>query len=148
MNEELLKLYREAIIEHAAAPVGFQQQIEPTHRAEQYNPLCGDRVEVLLRLEGSTIEQTAFDGEACTICMASASILCEQTTRQTTDAARAMPLLLDRMLNGDESEQAHQALLPLSGVKRYPSRVRCATLPWETLLLALEASPEMPIEES
>ena len=82
---ELQALYREAIRRHAAQPVGLRKPIEATHAHECSNPLCGDRVEIRMKLVSGMIEDIAFDGEACTICMASASMLCEQAVGQPAD---------------------------------------------------------------
>jgi nitrogen fixation NifU-like protein len=75
--DDLTRLYREAIKRHATHPVGYGVKIDATHRHEKYNPLCGDRVLVLLRVSNERVDAAAFEGEACAICMASASMLCE-----------------------------------------------------------------------
>jgi nitrogen fixation NifU-like protein len=161
-GSKLSGLYREAIRRHAAQPVGFRQPIGATHRHEEYNPLCGDRIEVSLRLAGDTIEAAAFDGEACAICMASASLLCSLAPGRTTDGLLQLSEDLHRALNTpveaaegaavgaalaanpDESrlkplphKDLPQELQPLLGVRPYPSRIRCATLPWTAALEAL-----------
>ena len=160
---KLAGLYREAIRRHAAQPVGFRQPIGATHRHEEYNPLCGDRVEVSLRIAGDAVAAAAFDGEACTICMASASMLCSLAPGHTTGGLMQLSEALHRALNApvgaasaanvvgadsaanpDESrlkplpqENLPQVLQPLLGVRPYPSRIRCATLPWTAALEAL-----------
>ena len=73
------RLYRDTIKQHAADPVGYRQEIDATHQYEEYNPLCGDRILVQLRIADKRVEAAAFDGEACAICMASASLLCDNT---------------------------------------------------------------------
>ena len=130
--EDLKRLYRDAIRDHAAHPVGYRAPIEATHRHEEYNPLCGDRVEILLRVGGGRIEQAAFDGEACAICRASASILCEQLSGQPPARLRTLRRQLEAALESPETETGSEpeALKPLLGVRSYPSRIRCATLPW------------------
>lgn len=159
VGSKLSGLYREAIRRHAAQPVGFRQPIGATHRHEEYNPLCGDRIEVSLRLAGGTIEAAAFDGEACAICMASASLLCSLAPGRTTDGLLQLGDDLHRALNtpvgaavgaalatnkADSQSRLKpllqplpEALQPLLGVRPYPSRIRCATLPWTAALEAL-----------
>jgi len=77
-DRDLAEFYRETILRHSVEPVGFKASIEATHENEQYNPLCGDRVLVRLQVERDEIKAAAFDGAACAICMASASLLCEE----------------------------------------------------------------------
>jgi nitrogen fixation NifU-like protein len=155
---KLAGLYREAIRRHAAQPVGFRQPIGATHRYEEYNPLCGDRIEVSLRIAGDAVAAAAFDGEACAICMASASMLCSLAPGRTVTELRQLNDSLHEALNApvgaasaanlDESrlkpllqplpqEHLPQTLQPLLGVRPYPSRIRCATLPWTAALEAL-----------
>lgn len=161
----LARLYREAIRRHAAHPVGYREPIEATHRHEEYNPLCGDRIDVRLRVAGDAVEAAAFDGEACAICMASASLLCSLAPGRTVTGLQALGALLHEALtapvgarlarddSGDRSaEKIHdrgqgpllqedlpQELHPLLGVRPYPSRIRCATLPWTVAVRALDA---------
>ena len=129
MND-LNTLYREAIKRHAAKPTGYRQEIDATHQFEEYNPLCGDRILVQMRIRQEQVEAAAFDGEACAICMASASLLCEHTPGKSV---RHLQDLHDRLLtalDSDEHIDGIDPLKPLLGVKSYPSRIRCATLPW------------------
>jgi nitrogen fixation NifU-like protein len=148
---QLAGLYREAIRRHAAQPVGYRQPLAATHRHEEYNALCGDRIEVFLRISGEAIEEAAFDGEACAICLASASLLCSLAPGQTLAALRQLSDDLHRALDGavgadlvrDRAQSAlpqqdlPEALRPLLGVRPYPSRIRCATLPWAAAVSAL-----------
>jgi nitrogen fixation NifU-like protein len=134
---DLAALYRDTVRRHAAQPVGLGANIHPTHRHELFNAQCGDRVEVKLRLAGETIEAAAFDGEGCAICMASASLLCTHLPGRTRDAARRLHADLVALLAGEPVTDAAEALAPLSGVRPYPSRVRCATLPWQAAERAL-----------
>jgi nitrogen fixation NifU-like protein len=151
-NDQLARLYRAAIKRHAADPVGYRQAIEASHRHELYNPLCGDRVEISLRVQDGQVEAAAFDGEACAICRASASLLCslapgEPVSRVMSlgsDLQRALgksrmnPLPQDgAALRESRMDPLPQELRPLLGVRPYPSRVRCATLPWEAAIRAL-----------
>lgn len=141
--DDLTRLYRETIKQHATHPVGFQQEINATHEHEEYNPLCGDRIRVLLRINGELVEAAAFEGEACAICMASASLLCEHSPGGPVSRLRELhDELLGALGAGGGEHRArdcgHGPLLqPLLGVKPYPSRIRCATLPWTAACRAL-----------
>ena len=152
---DLARLYREAIRRHSSDPVGYRQHIEATHRHEEYNPQCGDRVEIRLHVTGGQIDAAAFDGEACAICMASASLLCSLAPGQTPSEVQSLGDGLRAALNHPAGAAAaasgpdepdtqsplkpllHPKLQPLLGVRPYPSRVRCATLPWTAANRAL-----------
>jgi nitrogen fixation NifU-like protein len=163
----LAGLYREAIRRHAAHPVGYREPIEATHWHDEYNPLCGDRVEIRLRVAGDIVEAAAFDGEACAICMASASLLCSLAPGRTVTGLRQLNDSLHEALNGAvgarlardrdavgaglagdrgqgplPQQDLPPELEPLLGVGPYPSRIRCATLPWTAAASALGGKHE------
>jgi nitrogen fixation NifU-like protein len=153
--DTLTALYRDSIRRHAAEPTGFRRPVAATHRHEAYNPLCGDRIEISLRVVGDLIEEAAFDGEACAICMASASMLCGLAPGRTVAALRQLSDDLNRALHQDvgaglAGDRAQGALLQelhaLLGVRPYPSRIRCATLPWSAAATALAGGGEGPAD--
>ncbi len=129
--DHLTELYRRTIVENAVKPVGYRENIKPTHRAELFNPLCGDRIEMHLRLTGDTIGAAAFHGEACAICMASASLLCANLSGRPVAELTEAHAWLDDALHHGKQEPVIEALMPLLGVSAYPSRIKCALLPWE-----------------
>ena len=129
--DELTALYRETIVHHAVHPVGFEADIHATHSRELYNPLCGDRIEIRLQISGQDVEQASFRGEACAICMASASLLCAHQAGQSVRDLEQAYAWLKASLEGRDPGAAREALLPLLGVRAYPSRVKCALLPWD-----------------
>ena len=136
MND-LASLYRDAILKHAAKPVGYRQPIEVTHQHEAENPLCGDHLLVQLNIVNDRVEAAAFNGEACAICMASASLLCEILPgKPASQIAELHDRLHAALENRDELDGA-EALKPLLGVRPYPGRIRCATLPWSAATNAL-----------
>ena len=106
-NDPLAQLYRDAIRHHAANPVGYRQAIDATHRHEEYNPLCGDRIELALRIENQRVESAAFDGEACAICMASASLLCSLAPGEPVSRMLSLGAELKRALHGEEASAPH-----------------------------------------
>jgi len=134
---DLTRLYRDAIKRHAADPVGFQQDIQPTHQHEDYNPLCGDRILVQLRIRSGRVEAAAFDGEACAICLASASLLCESVPGNTVDHLKNLHEKLCEALDTGQESIEIEALSPLLNVRPFPARIRCATLPWSAASKAM-----------
>ncbi len=134
--------YRDTVLQHSVEPVGFRAEIEPTHEAERYNPLCGDRVTLRFRVAGEQIEAAAFDGEACAICLASASLLCAKAPGQSIVQLEDTGEGLKALLEGSERTDVDTELRALSGVRRYRSRIRCALLPWEAAHIALSESPD------
>jgi nitrogen fixation NifU-like protein len=138
----LAELYRETVIDHAAEPVGYQLDIGATHRCELYNPLCGDRVEMQFLVNEKTIEAAAFNGEACAICRASASMLCEAIPGHPVQDVGLhhdwLSASLDAKTGKQLAETGLESLRALLAVRRYPARIRCALLPWEAALKALE----------
>ena len=138
--DELTTLYRETIVAHAVRPVGFEVEIEATHRKELFNPLCGDRIELLLGIADDVIKAIAFRGEACAICMASASLLCTDQAGGLVSELRATHAWLESSLEGNLENVDRESLRPLLGVRAYPSRVKCALLPWEAASEAINAA--------
>jgi nitrogen fixation NifU-like protein len=136
-ERELADFYRETVLRHSVEPVGFQADILATHENEQYNPLCGDRVLLRFQVAGDKIEAAAFDGAACAICMASASLLCEDAAGKKVSHVHATHDWLQKALKGKEETQGPQSLQALLGVRRYPSRIKCAMLPWIAAVKAL-----------
>ena len=92
----------------------------------------------MLEMDGAMVIDAAFDGEACVICRASASLLCEQAPDRSVDELRETHRWLELALRQDDSPTGIEALLPLLGVRRYPSRVKCALLPWEAFAEAIK----------
>jgi nitrogen fixation NifU-like protein len=125
VSGELRELYQQVILDHHRRPRNFGGLEGADRHADGYNPLCGDRIRVELRLgEDGHIEQAAFTGSACAICTASASLM--------TESVRARP--------AGELEDALGKLVVFAGVREFPIRVKCATLPWHVLRAALEGS--------
>ncbi len=135
--DDLAQLYRDIILRHSSQPVGFQKVIGETCRHELFNPLCGDRIVIMLEVEGQIIKDAAFDGESCAICRASASLLCEQVPDQEIEEFTNTRHWLERALISSEETDGPQALHALLGVRKYPSRIKCVTLPWTAAASAL-----------
>lgn len=136
-------LYQEVILDHNRRPRNFRT-IEGGRTAEGFNPLCGDRLTVYLRVEDGVITDVSFQGTGCAISKASASMMTESIKGKTIAEADALFGRFQRMVTaspGDPPEQLGK-LNALSGVRRFPIRVKCASLPWHTLKAAIEKPDE------
>ena len=144
MSDDLRDLYQEVILDHGKHPRNFRHPDDATAEARGNNPLCGDQLTVYLKLDANgKVEDAAFEGRGCAISMASASMMTEMVRGRTEDEARRLFANFHHMCTGDEAvsaedEDALDKLRVLSGVRDYPTRVKCATLPWHTLIAALE----------
>ena len=141
----LADLYQEIILDHGKNPRNKGDLPGATHRAEGYNPLCGDQIRLLLRLDGDTIAEAKFDGCGCAISQASASMMTQAVAGQSVDhAERLFEKFRAAVTEGDPDEDALGQLGCLAGVRMYPNRVKCATLAWHALHEALsgEAAKE------
>jgi len=137
-DEQLKRLYRETLLRHVNQPVGYLKSLNTTHRNEQFNPLCGDRVILLLEVTNSTILDAGFEGESCAICKASASMLCELAPGRSKRDMTEIRHWLESALAGDDRPGPHPDLQALLGVRNYPTRIDCARLPWKALEAALD----------
>jgi len=135
--DDLSRLYREVILQHSSQPVGFHKTIRETCRNEQFNPLCGDRIVIMLQVDEGMIQDAAFDGESCAICTASASLLCELVPGGSLEDFGKTRNWLERALVSNDEADGPQSLQALLGVRRYPSRIKCVTLPWTAAVKAL-----------
>lgn len=141
MDDNLDDLYQEIILSHNKRPRN-EGVLEPsTHHAEGYNPLCGDRLTVYTRESGPLLEAVQFTGEGCAISRASASIMTDAVKGLSGDALKAKIEEVLAMLSAKEDPQVDPfelgELAALLGVRKFPARVKCATLAWHTLAAAL-----------
>ncbi len=149
MNDELRELYQEIILEHGRHPRHRGLPESPTHRAEGFNPLCGDRVEFGLRLEGGTLSAVGFEGSGCAISQASASVMAEAVAGHSEQEARELAARFRRLVRGEEEADLETLgdLAAFAGVAQFPMRVKCATLAWHTLIAALDGRAEADVQE-
>lgn len=137
--DDLRELYQQLILEHYRNPRNFGELPEATHRAEGHNPLCGDRLEVALSIEGERIVDIRFRGSGCAISQASASVMTTLVKGASVADALALADRFHRVLLGQELPSPELGpLAAFAGVWEFPSRVKCATLAWHTLRAALE----------
>jgi nitrogen fixation protein NifU and related proteins len=144
MTSDLSDLYQETIVDHSKRPRNKGALDHPTHRAEGYNPLCGDRVSIEIKIENGHIAGVGFEGAGCAISTASASLMTEALRGKTPDEAEQTFGKFHDMLTQDGLPASDLGKLAVfSGVRQYPMRVKCATLAWHTLRAALhgEAQP-------
>lgn len=140
----LRDLYQEVILEHSKVPRNYREIAEADHKAEGFNPLCGDRFTVYLHLDGDTIRDISFQGSGCAISKASASMMTQILKGKTcADAEKLFGKFHDLVTGrGHPSEAEMGKLAVFSGVSEFPARVKCATLAWHTLQAALEGQQD------
>jgi nitrogen fixation NifU-like protein len=136
---DLSDLYQEVILDHNRRPRNFHALAGASHRAEGYNPLCGDRLTLYLKLNGDTIEDVSFEGAGCAISKASASMMTDALKGRSIAEANALFDRFRRMVTTPPSEAVEDMgkLSALAGVREFPVRVKCASLAWHTLKAAL-----------
>lgn len=138
MTRDAKALYRELIVDHAQRPRNARALPEPTHEAKAENPLCGDSVIIQLLVNSDRVASATFQARGCMICRASASVLTELVVDRTRTEALAMADLLGLLVDPSAPEPSDAGVLePLRGVRDFPARKACATLPWEALRRAL-----------
>jgi nitrogen fixation NifU-like protein len=137
---DLRDLYQEVILDHNRRPRNFYALPDASHRAEGYNPLCGDRVTLYVKLEGDVISDMAFEGSGCAISKASASLMTDALKGRTLQDARALFVRFHRMVTTptDQPVEDLGKLSALAGVREFPVRVKCASLAWHTFRAAME----------
>jgi nitrogen fixation NifU-like protein len=148
MNEQIEELYQAVIIDHNKRPRHYGVLAAATHRAEGHNPLCGDKVDVYLQLRDGVLETVQFTCASCAICKASASLMATALQGCTLDQVNSARESLSRIFSTDTevSFEREGELAALSGVRAFPARIQCATLPWETVAAALRGEARVEID--
>lgn len=146
-------LYREIILDHYRNPRNRGElESPPAHRSEGFNPLCGDEVVLTFELDGDTVSDLKIGGQGCSISQASASMMSAavkgktlEEIREVTKAFKAMMSIHEESIGGDAAEVDDGLadlqlgdLEALRGVVKFPVRIKCATLSWNTLLSAFD----------
>jgi nitrogen fixation NifU-like protein len=138
---EINDLYRDVILDHNRKPRNFGLLENADATIEGFNPLCGDRLTVRLRMAGDAIDDIRFEGQGCAISTASASLMTEAVKGKTRAEALVLFDRVHRLLTDDDASADELGkLAALSGVREYPARVKCASLCWHTLASALQAA--------
>ena len=147
--DDLRDLYQEVILDHGRKPRHARRLEVFDASAKGDNPMCGDRVQVWLRRDGDAIAEVGFEARGCAISIASADLMTEAVAGRTAHEARALFAAFGEMTRTGESvagDEAMERLRPLAGVHEFPSRVKCATLPWHALLAALDGEGQASSE--
>lgn len=141
MFDDLRDLYQEVIFDHNRNPRNFRIMEDANRKVEGFNPLCGDRLTLFLKIENNIIVDASFQGQGCAISTASVSLMTEIIKGKTEVEANALFNQFHQITTGKSEEiqlEALGKLAVLAGVREYPARVKCATLAWHTLDAALK----------
>ena len=148
---DLRELYQELIVDHSKHPRNFGRLDDANHKAEGFNPLCGDKLKLYLKIDDGVVEGAKFEGHGCAISTASASLMTEALKGRTQEQAEALFETFHYMLTGPK-DPTHVGkglgkLAVFSGVSEFPARVKCATLAWHTMHNALQGKKEVTTTE-
>jgi len=148
--DDVRDLYQDIILRHGRNPIHMRRLEQFDASASGDNPMCGDRCEVRIQYgDGGAVTKIGFDARGCAISMASADLMVEAVTGRTAQEIHALAAdfkTLVRTGSAASASPALDALKPLSGVSEYPSRIKCATLPWAALVAALDGDTEASSE--
>ena len=141
---DLRDLYQEVILDHYRKPRNFRSLADANRKAEGFNPLCGDRLTLYVKLKDGVIADATFEGSGCAISTASASLLTESIKGKTEHEAEMLfQSFRDVVTGSGETPNTDLGKLDvLAGVREFPVRVKCATLAWHTLHAALASQKE------
>jgi nitrogen fixation protein NifU and related proteins len=141
---DLRELYQETVLDHYRQPRNSGRLLDANRTAEGYNPLCGDKLTLYLKVEDGVIRDVRFEGSGCAIATASASLMTESIKGKREDEALQLLQNIHGMVTGGDKAGDMGKLEVLAGVHEFPERVKCATLAWHTMKAALE-STGMPV---
>jgi len=145
---DLHDLYQDIILDHNKRPRHYGTLQGHTHKAEGYNPLCGDKIDVYLKVEDGKLEAVRFEAACCAICKASASMMTEALQNKTAEEAEIILARVHELLSTDaDADLASDGeIAALVGVRQFPARVKCAMLPWRTYEAALKGEAKAVTE--
>ena len=150
LMSELSELYQQVILDHNKKPRNFHTLETANHKAEGYNPLCGDQLTVYVQLESDAVKDVSFEGSGCAIFKASASMMTQAVKGKTKQETEVLFDEFHRMVTDqlDEESEPNQLgkLKIFAGVREFPVRVKCATLSWHTLQAALKDQGKVSTE--
>jgi nitrogen fixation NifU-like protein len=142
-------LYQDLILDHSKHPRNCHAMADANRNAEGYNPLCGDKLKLYVKMDGDVVKDASFVGSGCAISTASASLMTESLKGKTREEALKLLDKFHNLLTTDTPVSKELGkLVVFCGVRDYPARVKCATLAWHTLKSALEGVTEPVTTES
>ncbi|MCX5758314.1 MAG: SUF system NifU family Fe-S cluster assembly protein [Candidatus Hydrogenedentes bacterium] len=134
-----MNLYDHALLEHNRHPRHFRAMADATFTGEAHNPLCGDQIAVYLRIDDGKVADVSFQGKACAVAVASASLMTLAVRGQSLDELPALCRSVFAFLNGKTEAAPLDILTPLARVRDYPVRIGCGELPWRAIQSVLRA---------
>jgi nitrogen fixation protein NifU and related proteins len=147
--EDLRELYQEVILDHNKKPRNYGKLEGANRESEGLNPLCGDHMTVYLDVEGDRIENVSFEAQGCAISKASASLMTEAIKGKRLQEIEPLFEKVHAMLTAPQGEEVQTEglgkLAVLSGVRDYPSRIKCASLSWHAMRAALKEDNKAPV---
>lgn len=147
---DLKDLYQEIILDHNKNPRNYGKMSDCTHKAEGYNPMCGDHYSIYLKIENGLIVDVRFEGAGCAISKSSASMMTATLKGKSVEEAKKMFSEFQNMMTSDkpclEVPEEICTIEPLQGVREFPTRIKCATLIWHTMNNALNGEDKSSTE--
>ncbi len=145
--DELRELYQQVILDHNKNPKNYGKPETHSHDSEGYNPLCGDRIHIYAEIENDIIKSVRFEGSGCAISKASASVMTTMLVGKSVTEAKAIFDGFQEMITADVNSSPNYdkmgKLAVFSGVREFPTRVKCASLAWHTVLAAIEKNDDV-----
>ena len=142
MSEELRDLYQEVILDHSKSPRNFREMPDHDRKIDGYNPLCGDKITLFMKIEDNIVKDVSFQGQGCAISTASASLLTEIMKGQAVEVADKLYEDFHKLVTTPPDQPIYVEnlgkLKVFSGIREFPMRVKCATLCWHALQSALK----------
>ena len=147
---ELSELYQQVILDHNKKPRNFRKLENPDRSADGYNPLCGDQLTIYVNLADDAVREIAFEGSGCAISKAAASMMTQAVKGKSKEQIEELFKEFHSMVTGELDEEADENHLGnlkiFAGVREFPVRVKCATLPWHTMHAALHNQDHVSTE--
>ena len=148
MFDDLTELYHQLLLDHNKSPRNFRVLPDANRVAQGTNPICGDNYTIYARMDGDVVQELTFQGSGCAISKASASLLTENLKGKTQAEVKAMFDKVRDLITTGHSDSDLGKLAALSGVHKFPARVKCALLPWHAVAAAVEGRGETVSTES
>ena len=144
MFDDLTDLYQQVILDHSKSPRNFRVMADANRTAQGHNPICGDNIQLFLKMDGDVIQDISFQGSGCAISKASSSILTDALKGRSKEEVRELFEKVREMITSGKTPEGDLGKLAVfAGVHKYPARVKCAILPWHAAMSAVEGDGEV-----